>query len=345
MTATPRDIISSCDIYEKNSRTSEPFFSEFDSALRRTTLFHTCFICLLLAEIALFLAFFVFLSESMLLALSLAGIFFTIFAYATLRVYFQAKVPQQLKNIKAEFTEAYKNSINYSEGTPEHHVSLANSYCKLANKLHCREYNFFPLPNLLHSIAPLSERLSCICHWKDVHAMRELLLQGAVDEYIKLVKSQPTNLEAHAALANAYVMLSGIYVDPRQMEGYDDDRWIPAEKFGPKFQEAFRSVAERAIEEFKILGDYAPDDPWVHTQLAYSYHDLQMPLEEIEQFEIIHKLVPEDLDTLYKLGMLYFQQGQNAKGLKVYEELKRRHYPKADLLIRHYGSFIHSRAQ
>jgi tetratricopeptide (TPR) repeat protein len=168
--------------------------------------------------------------------------------------------------------------------------------------------------------------------------MREILLHGAVDEYIKLVKAQPTNLEAHAALANAYVMLSGIYIDPRNIEGYDDDRWIPSEKYGAKFQAAFRSVAERAIEEFKILSDYAPDDPWVHTQLAYSFHDLQMPKEEIEQYEMIQRLLPDDQDNLHKLGVLYFQQGHNAKGLKVYEDLKRRHYPKTDNLIKHYGT-------
>lgn len=317
----------------------DPFFSEFDATLKRTTFFHTGFLAICLIEIALFLSFFFFLAQSMLLALSLAGIFFTIFAYTTLRVYFQAKTPQQLKEIKENFTESYKTATTYTEGNPEHHVSLANTYCKLANKLHCREYNYFPIPSFLITLTPLSERLSCLCHWQDVHTMREILLRGAVDEYIKLVKSQPTNLETHAALANAYVMLSGIYVDPRKLEGYDDDRWIPPEKFGAKFQTAFRSVAERAIEEFKILSDYAPDDPWVHTQLAYSFHDLQMPLEEIEQYEIIQKLLPEDQDNLYKLGVLYFQQGQNAKGLKVYEELKRRHYPKADNLIKHYGDF------
>ena len=57
--------------------------------------------------------------------------------------------------------------------------------------------------------------------------MKELLLQACIDEHIQLVRMQPTDLEAHAGLANAYVMLSGIYVDPRTFEGLDDDRWIP----------------------------------------------------------------------------------------------------------------------
>ena len=97
-------------------------------------------------------------------------------------------------------------------------------------------------------------------------------------------------------------------------------------------------AAERAIEEFKILNDYAPEDPWIHAQLAYSYHDLQMPQEEIREYETVLRLKPDDMDTLFRLGVLYFQQGMNAKGLQAYEELKRFHYKKAEALIGYYGS-------
>jgi tetratricopeptide (TPR) repeat protein len=134
-------------------------------------------------------------------------------------------------------------------------------------------------------------------------------------------------------------MLSGLYIDPRTLEGYDEERWIPSDKYSEGFVEKFRFTAERAIEEFKILSEYAPDDPWVHIQLAYSYHDLQMPLEEIKEYETIKRLQPDDLDNLFKLGILYFQQGWNAKGLRVYEELKKAHYAKAEALIKFYGSY------
>ena len=104
------------------------------------------------------------------------------------------------------------------------------------------------------------------------------------------------------------------------------------------FKQKFRSIAERAIEEFKILSDYAPEDPWVHAQLAYSYRDLQMPKEEIREYETILQLCPEDKETLFKLGKLYFEQGQNAKGLQVYETLKRSNYKNAENLIHFYGT-------
>jgi hypothetical protein len=37
--------------------------------------------------------------------------------------------------------------------------------------------------------------------------------------------------------------------------------------------------------------------------------------------------------------MLYFQQGFNAKGLRVYEELKKTHFKKGESLLKYYGSY------
>jgi hypothetical protein len=183
------------------------------------------------------------------------------------------------------------------------------------------------------------EKVSCWFYWKDVHLMKELLLQACIEEHIKLVRLEPTDLEAHAGLANAYVMLSGLYVDPRTVEGLDDDRWVPPNKYNETFKQKFRTTAKLAIEEFKILSDYAPHDPWVHAQLAYSYRDLQMPIEEIKEYEIILQLCPDDKETSFKLGKLYFAQGLNAKGLQIYETLKKSNYKKAENLMHFYGIY------
>jgi len=154
---------------------------------------------------------------------------------------------------------------------------------------------------------------------------------------VKVVKLEPTNLEAHAALANAYVMLSSLYADPRKYHGFDDSKWISPRRYSETMKEQFCTFSKLAIEEFKILNDYAPDDPWVHMQLAYSYHDLQMPEEEMREYEIVLKLSPGDKETLFKLGMLYFNEGKNAKGLQIYEMLKHTHHKKAERLIKFYG--------
>lgn len=311
----------------------------FDRIIKYHSAFHIFFLLLCVTEVALLITFFTLLSQSLILALCLAIVFFTCFAYFTLRLYFQTKKPEQIKEIKDIYVSSCKTLFNYQEGCAESHFSLASACCKLANRLHAREYTFYKPPSWLEVIAPIIEKLSCWSHWQDLHIFKESLLQVSVNEHIKLVKCQPTSLEAHAALANAYVMLSGLYIDPRKMEGYEDDRWIPSDKYNEAFESKFRIIAERAIEEFKILSEYAPDDPWVHSQLAYSYHDLQMPAEEIREYEAIYKLIPDDKDNLFKLGVLYFQQGFNAKGLRVYEELKKAHYKKAESLIKYYGAY------
>lgn len=324
--------------YDKINKIFDPIFADFDSIVRRYAAFNLFFICLCTTEVVFLAAFFASLAQSLVLALSLSVVFFSFFAYFTLRVYLQTKKPEQFMEIKQRYLDTCKGLLNYQEGSPDSYSALANACCKFANRLHGREYDYYQMPAWFSFLSPWLEWLSCWWHWQDIHLMKELMLQAAVHEHIKFVKSYPTSLEAHAALANAYVMLSGLYIDPRKLEGYDEDRWIPKEKYDEKCEEKFRTTAERAIEEFKILNEYAPDDPWVHIQLAYSYHDLQMPLEEIREYETIQKLLPMDKDNLYKLGMLYFQQGMNAKGLRVYEELKKAHYNKAEILIKYYGS-------
>jgi tetratricopeptide (TPR) repeat protein len=312
-------------------------FKQFDRLMKKHAAFNIFFATICITEIILLLAFFTFFAQSLMLALMLAVVFFSCFAYFTLRLYFQTKKPEQLNEIKERYLSACKGMINYHESSPEHHIALANACCKLANRLHGREYSYYAMPAWLSMISPALEKFSCWCHWQDLHFMKELLLQASVEEHLKLIKCQPINLEAHAALANAYVMLSGLYIDPRKLERYDDERWIPSEKYNEESEKKFRAIAECAIEEFKILNEYAPDDPWVHSQLAYSYHDLQMPLEEIKEYETIYKLNPDDKENLYKLGILYFEQGLNAKGLRIYEELKKSQYQKTESLIKHYG--------
>lgn len=328
-----------CETHAQLNKVFDPIFKEFDRVVKRHAVFNFFFIALCVTEVVLLVFFLITLAQSLVLALALSVVFFTFFAYFTLRIYFQTKKPEQFCEIKDRYLNACRGMLKEQDGSWEYHSALANACCKFANRLHGREYDYYSLPRFLSYFAPWIEVFSCWWHWQDVHFMKEMLLKESVNEHIKLVKQFSTSLDAHASLANAYVMLSGLYIDPRTLEGYDEERWIPADKYSEGFAEKFRFTAERAIEEFKILSEYAPDDPWVHIQLAYSYHDLQMPLEEIKEYETIKRLQPDDLDNLFKLGILYFQQGWNAKGLRVYEELKKAHYAKSEALIKFYGSY------
>ena len=266
---------------------------------------------------------------------SLAGLFLSIFSYYSLKIYFNAQKSEQFNELIVKYSRGAKTIIKYREGIPEHHIALANGYTKLSSELHGFEVHLFTLPKWMFSIVATVENFSLWYFSKDIFQIRESLLIEAIEEHIKLVKCEPTSLDIHAALANAYVILSGLYLKAKHEELAKQNSSFEYEQ---ELDTKFRLTAEKAIEEFKILNDFAPNDPWVHTQLAYSYRDLKMPEEEIAEYEIILKLRPDDVETLFKLGCLYFQQGRNSNGLRVYEKIKNVNFKKAEQLISFYGS-------
>lgn len=324
---------------DKIDELCEPALKAFKEIIKGYALFHAVSLGLCLIEFVFILLCFTFLAKTSFLAVSFAIFFLSIFTYFILRIYLNTKKPEQLIDLRDNLLNKCKTLLNYQEGRSEHHIALAGASCKLGAALKGVEYNLYKVPQKLESFSNVFQKVSCWAHSKDVHTMRELLFVAAINEHIKFIKFEPTNLEAHASLANTYVLLSGLYSDPRKSQDFNENLWVPSYRYDEEMQNKFIASAERAMEEFKILNDYAPNDPWVHTQLAYSYHDLQMPLEEIKEYETILKISPNDNETLFKLGVLYFEQGFNAKGLQVYEELKRVHYKKAEDLIRFYGSY------
>lgn len=316
----------------------EPIHSQFDQMMRSYVFFNLFFLTIGCVEFVLLVIFFTFLVQSAILALSLAFVFLTFFSYFILRLYFQTRKTENFLELKDRYITACKAILHYREGVSEHYITLASACTRFADSLRGRESQFYPAPHWLKSLNSSLKKFSSWCHWIDVHRMRELLMNSAVEENIKLVKCEPTSLEAHAALANAYVMLSSLYADPCLI-AKEGKSWISNDKSIQSLEYKFRATAERAIEEFKILNDFAPHDPWVHIQLAYSYHDLKMPLEEIREYETIITLNPEDTDALFKLGKLYFEQGLNAQGLRIYEQLRHSQPEKADELINSYGAY------
>lgn len=331
--------INPAESHQQISKLWTPTIKRLGFLLHAYVFFNLFFLFVAGTELAAFISFFALMSKSSVLAFTLAIFFLTLFSYFVLRLYLMAKKPDHLMDLIDEYLGRCRESLRYQEGIPEHHIALANAAHKLAHYLQEKEYSYYTPPPFLKSLAPTFEKFSCFCHWKDLHRLRELLLLTAIEEHIKVIKCEPTNLEVHAALANAYVTLSILYSDPRKYHGFDEERWVPPDRYSSEMEEKFRQTAQRAIEEFQILSDYAPNDPWVHMQLAYSYHDLQMPEEEIREYEAVLKLRPDDRDTLFKLGMLYFQQGKNAQGLRIYELLKHSNFKKAEALIKFYGAY------
>jgi len=296
---------------------------QFKKIIRSYIFFHLFFLGLLIGEIVAFSLSLTFLSKSALIAFSLAGIILTAFAYLVILFYFQAKKPEQFIELRNWFMLLCKQSLPKNLASSEYHLSLANSAYRFASHLMKHESTLYTLPPVNHSINTLMRKFTNFCHHKDLHKMKEILLLVSITEHIQLIKEAPTDLEAHASLANAYVALSKIYQgDSKEM------------------QEKFKGASEKALQEFKILDHYSPNDPWVQAQLATCYHDLKMFREEILYYENILKLCPEDKQIMFRLGVLYFQQGLNAKGLRIYEELKNMGFSRADEMIDYYDANI-----
>jgi len=333
-TAAPRD--------ERDDLTQvvvDATLGPFNRVIKSYVMFNFLFLVLATAELLVLTVFFTRLSDSAVIALTLALFFLTVFTYFILRIYLISKKPMQFRRIRDTFVSMCRELYDYREDLPESYFELANACIYCNRSLEGLEFSYYRPPQWLNVISTTMESFSLWWHWEDLFRMRELLLQEAIQELLKLVRCEPTHLQIHTALANAYVTLSGLYVSPRIQDRYEEeDQWAPPSHLSQELHKKFRSAAERAIEEFKILNDYAPDDPWIHSQLAYSYRDLQMPLEEIREYETVLRLKHDDMDTLFRLGVLYFQQGMNAKGLQVYEELMRSHYEKAEALIGYYGT-------
>ena len=81
---------------------------------------------------------------------------------------------------------------------------------------------------------------------------------------------------------------------------------------------------------------YAPHEPWVHEQLAQIYCFLNQPQEAIHSYETILAKISEDKNILLRLGILYFENGDHARALRLYEQLKSMQDPLAEELISYY---------
>ena len=170
--------------------------------------------------------------------------------------------------------------------------------------------------------------------------MKELLLLTIIKEHIEMIKLQPTDLETHARLASTYSTLSKLYMDPRQLYPDEDLLWVSLDYASLEMVEKFKKASFRCIEEYKILDSYAPNDPWIHAQLATVYRNLNLPQEEMKEYETILKIDSTEHEVLFRLGALYFEHGLSAEGLRLYEKLKSINEPKAMELIAFYDSAL-----
>ncbi len=321
---------------EKLPQHYRAILADFQKNSRGFVHFNLLFLVLGFMELATLACFLPMMVDSIFIALALGAIFLTSFTYLVLLFYYQARKPEQMTSLLTRFVSSCRTSLGVPQGVALHHLSVAETLIKLSHYLSDYEWRFVKSPDFFSQFSRPIARFSAYCYWHDVFRFKQLLLHAAIEEHLNQIRATPTDLEVHASLANSYVVLSQIYKEPK---GKDEThpRLKNYKKHAALFDEKFKTAASLAIEEFRILSHYAPNDPWVHEQLASGYHELDLHDEEILEIETLLNLRPQDKEILFRLGMLYFQQGFNAKGLQVFEELKKANFRKAEDLIAAYG--------
>lgn len=323
---------------EQMERFCSEALEDFKQVTRQYAFFHILFFSIAVLELAAFVLFFSFLTKTTIFAFSLAGLLLTGFTYFVLLFYFQAKKPNQLFDVRTQFIASSRSVLPFEKKTHEHHIALSAALERFLSTLHRLEYSYYQLPVSFETLSPLMQKFSAWTHWKDLHQMKELLLLMIIKEQIEVIKMQPTELEGHAHLANSYLALAKLYMDPRKLYPNEDHLWVSPEYSSSEMLEKFKKASLKAVQEYKILDSYVPNDPWVHAQLALIYHHLDLYQEEMREYEAILKVSPNDREVLFRLGVLYFTHGLSAQGLRIYEQLKKNSDAKADELIACYDA-------
>ena len=238
-------------------------------------LFHVISSIIFAIELSIFIYYLVHIPKSIPVALSLSSLVLTFFVYLVFLFYFQTKKPEQFFDLRDWFIyESEKNVASSSES--ESLLFLANAAYRFSQSLEKLEYNCYRIPKSIESLSNLIRKLSFTWHGKDLIKMKELLFLFSIEQHIKLIKKEPTDLEVHASCANTHLSLSQLYEQS------------PYEEHAKRFEVSIG----RAIEEFKILNTYVPNDPWVIAQLASCYHDLKEYQKEIDEYERILSICP-----------------------------------------------------
>ncbi len=267
----------------------------------------------------------------------------TFLCYFFLFFYYTEKKREEISFLVSAFLEEARSFVLLPEDSYERHISIAHACIRLVNYLEGFEETLYTETPGVRK-APLSQKWSIFWHFFDVFTLKEQLIAAAIEEHIQQIYVTPTDIEIHTSLANTYLLQAGLYENGKK--GMESLLFSP---FYQKKQEAattlHKAALQHAIEEYKIIHHYTPDDPWVHIQLAKSYHTLGLHSLEIKEYETLLTLSPQDAETLYRLGVLYFQEGQTAKGLKLYEKLREIHPKKGEKLLSFYGAYREKTAQ
>jgi len=331
-------VFNTATFQEQIDSIAKPFIDQFQKINRGHLLFHSFFLGSLSAEFLLFSLFFSSFLQSMAMAFWLAGFFLTLFTYLVLLFYRQGRGPERLTQLRDEFIDTIHTCIPFDPGTLEYHCCITESIVQFASQL-----RIAPIQSRFiqasETLSYLREKFRIWSRWKSLLQLKEMLFLSSIEEHIRLIKSAPTDLEAHASLASNYVALATLYQDPKKLTHNENLVWTPPEYLSDEMRAQFERALERALEEYQIIGEYAPDDPWVHAQKASIYKELERFDDEQKEYELILEIDPENRQILMRLGKLYFLRGENAKGLLIYDQLRQVDIVSANEVIASYDAY------
>jgi len=289
------------------------------SAIKKDFTSQLALISLLAVEGFVLLAFFSLSPISWGTAISAAIFLFTLFAYFSLRIYFSSLKFDRFQAAETRLIEALRGGFDGEGTTLEERRFVAEALMRTSKTLEGVEFSLAPFKKF--------SRVCSAFFWHDLFYIRESLLKLVVVEEIERIKLSPLHPDLHVSLANAYVLLAELYKAEKRGSA----------TFQQNLHHRFEEVSNKALLEFKILRQYDPNDPWILFQLAYTLGDLGKKDEELQTFEEVLRLRPHDLDTLHKVGTLYFQAGQTLQGLEIFDQLRKIDHERAVDLIGHYS--------
>jgi len=294
--------------------------------------FHALSLTLLSVEIFLFTLLYGYLQKTLWIAFLLGAILFTLVSYFVIKFYLDAKKPDSLLQLKDHYLDLCKKELVFSENSKEFHLRIASDLFHFAEALSGFQYHVYKAPT--KALIPFCRHFSCFFHWKEVFFIKEQLMQLAIDEHIQIVQLFPGDLETHASLAESFILLSKLYADLLKAQ----ETWIRKNVETLNIQEKFILSSDLALEELKIVENFSEQTPWTLAQKASIFHELKKPLDEIECYEKILIIHPQDEAVIYRLGVLYFAQGLVTRGLECYQKLKEASDERATTLIKLYDA-------
>jgi tetratricopeptide (TPR) repeat protein len=318
--------------YRKTQDPLSEAMSLFKKIMDEHARFHAISLSLIALEIFLFILLYGYLQKTLWITFLLGSIFFTCISYFIIKFYLDSKKPDSLLNLKDHYLDLCKKELLFSDNSKEFHFQIASNLFLLAQTMKGYEYLIYKAPS--KSLIPFLRHFSSFFHWKEVFFIREKLMQLAIDEHIQIVQLYPSDIETHASLAESFMNMGKLYSELIKSH----EPWIKKALENLEIEKKFLTSTNLALEELKIVENFSEKTPWILAQRASIYHELKRPLDEIQCYETLLEMNPQDEAAIYRLGVLYFAQGLVTQGLQCYQKLRESGDERADTLIKLYDA-------